>query len=86
MPPFEATYRGKDIFKIRVPRTGMAFSGYYEWCEAARWAGYTREAFAQLTGQDQASIVAQFRVHHQMEAVLAKVQADKLERASKKRP
>ena len=55
-----------------MPRSGITYSTEYEWYEAAHWAHYTWEAFCDLDGDDQARIVAHFRAHHQIEAVIAK--------------
>jgi hypothetical protein len=54
-----------------VPRSGASFSETYEWEEAARWRGYKWEEFEELDGERQSRIVAHFRVHHQLEAVIS---------------
>lgn len=49
----------------------MQYSDTFAWLEAARWRGYTIEQFADLDGDDQARIVAQWETHMQIDAVLA---------------
>lgn len=76
-------YKGKDVFKWRTPRSGFRYDITLDWELAAHWRGYSREAFSELDGDEQARIVALFRIHHQMEAVLAKVRADAERRAQR---
>lgn len=65
------TFRGRDVFDIRVPRAGISYEPLFEWMEAAHWANYRWEVFRALDGDDQARIVAHHRAHMQLEAVLA---------------
>ena len=57
----------------------------FECMEAAHWRGLTDEQFAALTPFEQARIVAHFRSHHQLEAVVAQQQQRDAE-ARAKRP
>ena len=54
-----------------------------EWRLAARWTGYTYQQFAELDGEEQSAIVATYRSHNQIEAVLAQEQAREMERRGK---
>lgn len=48
----------------------MTYSPLFEWRSAAKWAGYSWEAFVDLDGDEQAWIVAHYRCTLQLEAVL----------------
>ncbi len=65
------TYKGRDIFSIRVPRSGVSYSNVFEQREAAWWARYTWEEFEALDGERQSAVVAHYRAHHHLEAVIA---------------
>ena len=65
------TFRGRDLFSIRVPRSGARYNSLYERMEAARWRGYSDAAFDQLSQFEQARIVAHYRCHYQLEACIA---------------
>jgi hypothetical protein len=43
-----------------------------EWFFAARFAGYTWDEFQMLPGERQSFLIAAYRLHSQIEAVLAK--------------
>lgn len=77
MKRFQATYKGRSIWDMRTPRSGIRYSAVFEWLEAAHWDGYTKEAFEDLNGERQSLIVAHYRTHMQIEAVLAQEQARK---------
>jgi hypothetical protein len=68
-----------------VPRSGLSYSAHYEAREAARFALLRWSEFAALDGDEQSEIVAHYRVYHQMEAVIQKVEADKLKNRPKGR-
>lgn len=71
------TFRGRDLFSIRVPRSGAKFNGMYERMEAAHWRGYKDAEFDQLSQFEQARIIAHYRCHFQLEACVAQaVQRD----------
>ena len=74
-PPFAVTFRGRDIFDIPVPRSGVRYSRVFEIVEAAHWRGLTDEQFEALDPLVQARVVAHYRTHHQLEAVIAQAQA-----------
>lgn len=56
----------------------MSYSAEFEAREAARWAGYIWPAFCDLDGDEQSVVIAHYRVHHQIEAVLAAAEAKKM--------
>jgi hypothetical protein len=58
-----------------VPRSGVSYGDEFEWREAARFALYRWEDFCRLDGEAQSAIVAHYRVHGQIEAVIAHEQA-----------
>jgi hypothetical protein len=78
------TFRGRDIFQIRVPRSGIKYGLLFECMEAAHWRGLSDEAFAALIPFEQARVIAHYRAHHQLEAVLAQQQQRDAEARSKK--
>lgn len=49
----------------------------------AQWANYKLEDFEALEGERQSLLVAAYRSHNQVEAVLAKVQNDKIKAGRK---
>lgn len=53
--------------------------------EAAHWRGLTDQQFAEMPPFEQARVVAHFRTHHQLEAVIAQQQQRDAE-ARAKRP
>jgi hypothetical protein len=65
-------FRGRSVFEISVPRSGLMHSDVYEWRMAAHWGGYTWEAFERLSGDAQSGVIALYRTHLRTEAVLAK--------------
>lgn len=67
-------WRGRDIWRERVPRGGISYSPILDWIFAAVWANYTPTAFFELDGDEQALIVAAYRSKHQIDAVLAQDQ------------
>lgn len=68
-----------------MPRSGARYGGLYETMEAARWRGYKDEEFASLSTFEQARIIAHYRVHHQLEAVIADAQAKKAQQEAKRK-
>lgn len=54
-----------------MPRAGASYEPLFEWREAAHWAGETWRSFCRLDGDEQAAIVAHYRAHMQLEAVIA---------------
>ena len=73
-PPFDLTFRGRNIFDIPVPRSGVRYARVFEVLEAAHWRGLTDAQFDALDPLEQARIVAHYRAHHQLEAVVAQAQ------------
>lgn len=53
---------------------GASFSGIFEWREAARFALVAWERFQEIDGDEQSAIVAHYRVHNQLEAVISQHQ------------
>lgn len=68
-----------------MPRSGARYGAVFEVLEAARWRGLSDEAFAALDPHDQARIVAHYRAHHQLEAVIAQAQARDAEARAKRK-
>jgi hypothetical protein len=66
---------------IRTQRSGLRYNQLYEWREAARWAGYRYSEFESLEGDEQARIVAHYRIRHQIDAVLAEDQQRRMKRS-----
>lgn len=60
------------MFNFRqIPRSGIKYSLVLEWFLAARWAGLNWfDEFDQLDGEDMAFVVAAYRTHMQIEAVV----------------
>lgn len=56
---------------MRVPASGITYSQEFEWREAAHWARLTWRQFCHLDGDEQAAIVAHYRAHERMQAVIA---------------
>lgn len=73
MPPFQATYQGRDVFDYgQIPRSGVRYHLMLEWFLAARWAGLGWfDDFDALDGEDMAFIVAAYRTNLQIEAVVS---------------
>ena len=57
----------------------------FEWVMAARWAGYTWDDFQEKEGDDQSYLVAAYRCHVQMEAVLEHERAKDIERRARRK-
>lgn len=66
------TFRGRDLFSIHVPRSGARYTQRFEWADAAHWWGYKWEEFVELDGEEQSFLVAVYRAHHQLQAVIQK--------------
>lgn len=60
-----------------MPRSGARYGSLFEILEAARWRGYSDQAFGDLSPFEQARIVAHYRCHMQLEAVIADAQMKK---------
>lgn len=60
------------MFEYRqIPRSGVRYHIILEWFLAARWAGLSWfDEFDQLDGEDMAFVVAAYRTHMQIEAVV----------------
>lgn len=56
---------------MRVPRSKVRYSLLFEALEAARWRGLSDRAYDALDIDAKARLIAHYRVHHQIEAVLA---------------
>lgn len=56
----------------QLPRSGVRYSLTLEWFLAARWAGLSWfDEFDHLDGEDMAFVVAAYRTHAQIEAVVS---------------
>ncbi len=74
-------FRGTDVFRVPVPRSGTTYSPQFEWRLAAHWAGYRRfRDFQALDGDEQSEIVATYRAWAQMRAVEEHDAVKKMER------
>jgi Zn/Cd-binding protein ZinT len=69
------TFRGKDIFDIWVPQSGIKYSFDLEWRLAAAWANYKFEDFILIPTEQQAYHIAAYRCENQIKAVLSQEQA-----------
>jgi hypothetical protein len=67
-----------------VPRSGAKYGALFEQMEAAHWRGYTDEAFAALSVFEQARVIAHFRCHHQLEAVIADAQMKRAQQEARR--
>lgn len=54
-----------------MPRSGASYSSLFEQHEAAHWDRYKWEEFKALDGEQQSGVVAHYRAHHHLEAVIA---------------
>lgn len=54
-----------------MPLSGVTYAPLFEWLEAAHWARIDWETFRHMDGHDQARIVAHYRAHQRLEAVIA---------------
>jgi len=61
------------VFSYRqIPRSGVSYNLILEWFLAARWAGiHWFDDFDQLDSEDMAFVVAAYRTHQQIEAVVS---------------
>jgi hypothetical protein len=57
-----------------VPRSGAKYGSLFEQMEAAHWRGLSDQEFSDLSVFEQARVVAHYRAHHQLEAVVADAQ------------
>lgn len=71
---------------MSVPRSGVSYSTIAEEGLAAVWAGYEPVEFLDLEGEIQSYVVALYRLHNQVEAVVANEQAKEMKRKSTKKP
>lgn len=79
--PFRATWKGEDLMAVRTPRSGIAYGPLLESDLAAQWWNVANpEAFDALSVPTRARMVAAYRIHGQIQAVLAQDQARKQER------
>lgn len=72
---------------MHVPRSGVTYSRELEWIMAAVWANYKPDEtdFFALDGERQSTIVAAYRTHNQIEAVIAYEQVKEARRNAKKK-
>ena len=73
--PFEPTYNGIPIFRCQTPKSKFRFSASfiglsYEMLEAARWRGYRNDEFQELEIEEQALIIAHYRIDSQIRAII----------------
>ena len=83
-PDFAASFRGRDVFTYRLPRSGVSYSSLLEWVMAAIWANYKpTEFFEEVDGEMQSLIVAAYRTHMQIEGIMALEQAKEAQRSAR---
>lgn len=70
---FDVRYRGQDIFAIRTKKSGATLGFEFSLFDAAIASGYTIAEFRELSGYEQAEIVAWHETKSQLEAVLSEV-------------
>lgn len=83
-PPFQATFKGRDIWGIPLPRSGFQYSAALEWGLVALAWGGGWQAFVDLDGDTQAYLIAVYRAKQRMAAIEAKDQADRERRAARR--
>lgn len=66
-----------------MPRSGASYSTEFEQREAAHWGRYKWEEFEDLDGERQSGVVAHYRAHHHLEAVIAHEQQKQANRRKK---
>ena len=69
---FAPTLNGQSVFDIALPRSGVTYSAEYQKVMAAWWWRMRPETFRRLPNTEQAELIAAYRTHYQIEAVLAK--------------
>ena len=79
------TFRGQNVFNLRTPRSGIAYSLVLEWAQAARWWYVPWDQWEQIPVEQQEFMIAAYRTHVQIESVLAHY-PDKLRRKPRARP
>lgn len=80
--PFAVKFRGRPIRRCKVPLSGIQHNVTLDWELAIQWWNiYTREEFADLDVDDQARMIAVYRLKHHIDAVIAKDQADEMKRS-----
>lgn len=67
-----------------TPAGNISYSPQFEIEMAAHWRGYSREAFYKMSGDEQATVVALFRLQNKIQAVQVMEQQKASERAAKK--
>lgn len=71
---------------IPLPRSGVRYSPPLEWELSRQWHHISPAEWDLMSGDVQAKYIAVYRLHHQIEGVMAKRQADEAKsRQSKKR-
>lgn len=83
MPRFQATFRGRDLWAIQPPRSGLAFAPVLEWELARQWNGISPAEWHTMDGYEQSRYVAVYRAKHHMDAVIAYHQAEEAKRNSR---
>lgn len=69
---------------IPLPRSGVSYSPMLEWELVRQWHHISPAEWNEMQGDEQAKYIAVYRVHHQIEGVLAKKQADDAKRSRRK--
>lgn len=75
----------EPLSTYRTPNTlPVATSSWYEMREAARFGLYNWAQFEQLSASDQAGVVAHYRVHNKLQALIDQHQSQQLDMESQK--
>ena len=68
---FQAKFKGRDVFSLYVPRSGVSYDRTLEFILAAVWAGYKLNEFFDLEQEFQEVVVAAYQTNMQIESVLS---------------
>jgi hypothetical protein len=71
LPRFQPTYHGKNLFSpsLDPPGGAFAFHGDYEMVRAAKWWGLDWDAFDAKESDEQALLIATYRIEMRYQAV-----------------
>lgn len=71
---------------MHVPRSGVTYTKELEWTLAAVWANYKPDEsdFFAMDGEIQSRVIAAYRTHNQIEAVISYEQVKEARRNARK--
>jgi hypothetical protein len=79
-PCFRPLYKGRDIFRIPVTKSGASFGAPLEWIYAAKFNGFNTMEFLRESLDDQVFMIAAYRVDAQLKAVIEEERAEEMRR------